>query len=809
MVNVVPGPIEFLLVLLFGGGFGSGGVPGPEDPRMAQLAPPDCLFYCSWAGTVAANPESSNHRERLLAQPELQMFFQHDRGALGSALRSSLKDDAQRQTLDDVVGLLRLLHGKPGMLFLSDLTLRAHGPAEIRGGGLWHVDNDGPQAKALLEKVQARAAEGKATSFKIEDQEYSRVDFGDSTPPLIWGVRNGYLLVAVGDGSLESLLEREGRMPPQWLSEVRTRLAVPRPASLVYVNVERFVQVVSDAAGDPRADQIVSALGLDGIESLAMVGGLDDKGCVTRTLLAVDGPGRGLTSWIDAETLTTEDMRIVGREVPVALTFQLNLGAAFDLWLDMAAQLDASLSEDIIRGFGIIERQFGINLRQDVLGSMGESWRVFAQPGPSALVTGWTVAIDVRDRKRLEGVQEKLIALAKANLQQGGDEAPSIETEHHGGLAVHTLDLSRSGLPITPSWCVTEQTLLIAATRETLQHVLAAAPPASLAELPAVKALVEAESRTLALAYVDTKPVATALWPLAELVFKRISALPGAQPNDSSNLPPPEVLLRHLQPTVVALQRTDDGVEYSSRRTVPGVNIGASVPVATALLLPAVQAARESARRTESMNHLKQIALAMHNFHDTYGAFPAGYSADAKGKPLLSWRVHILPFLEQVELYQQFHLDEPWDSEHNKTLIERMPEVYRSPNSQGKPGMANYLGVSGADGVFVRPRPGENLGTPMQRIRDGTSNTLMAVEVPDGTAVIWTRPGDFAPDAEQPTRHLLGLRPGGFLAGLCDGSVRFIAESIDARVLRAMYTISGGEAVGGVFARPDAQPANR
>ena len=87
----------------------------------------------------------------------------------------------------------------------------------------------------------------------------------------------------------------------------------------------------------------------------------------------------------------------------------------------------------------------------------------------------------------------------------------------------------------------------------------------------------------------------------------------------------------------------------------------------------------DAARRAQSMNNLKQFALAMHNYHDTNGKFPAASSFDKDGKPLLSWRVHVLPYLEQAELYKQFHLDEPWDSEHNKKLIEKMPNVLASP----------------------------------------------------------------------------------------------------------------------------------
>ena len=79
---------------------------------------------------------------------------------------------------------------------------------------------------------------------------------------------------------------------------------------------------------------------------------------------------------------------------------------------------------------------------------------------------------------------------------------------------------------------------------------------------------------------------------------------------------------------------------------------------------------------------MKQIALAMHNFHDTHRSFPAAFKVDEEKKPLLSWRVELLPFLEQGELYKQFKHDEPWDSEHNKKLIAKMPQVFAVPGSE-------------------------------------------------------------------------------------------------------------------------------
>jgi hypothetical protein len=145
--------------------------------------------------------------------------------------------------------------------------------------------------------------------------------------------------------------------------------------------------------------------------------------------------------------------------------------------------------------------------------------------------------------------------------------------------------------------------------------------------------------------------------------------------------------------------------------------------------------------------------------------------------------VLILPYIEQDALYKEFHLDEPWDSEHNKTLIARMPPIYRSPTSTLKrpQGKANYLTARGDNTVFPGSKP---IG--FQNIVDGTSNTIMTVEVSDAKAVEWTKPDDFAYDEKEPTKGL-AIQSGRFTAGLCDGSVRQFPAAIKPQTLKNLF----------------------
>jgi prepilin-type processing-associated H-X9-DG protein len=215
--------------------------------------------------------------------------------------------------------------------------------------------------------------------------------------------------------------------------------------------------------------------------------------------------------------------------------------------------------------------------------------------------------------------------------------------------------------------------------------------------------------------------------------------------------------------------------------------------VSVGLLLPAVQKVREAAARAKDQNNLKQIALAMHNYHSVNNTFPphAIYSKD--GKPLLSWRVAILPYIEQDNLYRQFKLDEPWDSPNNKRLIAQMPQIYLVPNSRPtkEPGMTFYQVFVGKDAGFER----REKGTSLPDVTDGTSNTILVAEGAD--PVIWTKPDDLTFDAAKPLPKLGGHYPGGFNVAFMDGSVRFLRQTIDPQTLRALITRNGGEVVNG------------
>ena len=212
--------------------------------------------------------------------------------------------------------------------------------------------------------------------------------------------------------------------------------------------------------------------------------------------------------------------------------------------------------------------------------------------------------------------------------------------------------------------------------------------------------------------------------------------------------------------------------------------------VGAGLMLPAVSKVRDAASRTKSQNHLKQIGLAWHNFHDVYGFFPQDV-VDQNGKPLLSWRVSILPYIEEEALYRQFKLDEPWNSEHNLKLLARMPKIYESPNLPPVPGMTYYKAFSGPGAVL---ESGRRISI-LRDIPDGTSRTIMVIEA--GPAVPWTKPEDNPFDPKKPLPKLEPLPHGTQTNVLfCDGAVRTLdLKKIGEKKLRLLIMRNDGQPI--------------
>ncbi|HQR07047.1 MAG TPA: DUF1559 domain-containing protein [Gemmatales bacterium] len=262
-------------------------------------------------------------------------------------------------------------------------------------------------------------------------------------------------------------------------------------------------------------------------------------------------------------------------------------------------------------------------------------------------------------------------------------------------------------------------------------------------------------------------------------------------------------------------------------RTLALTGITVSI-LTTGVIMPLVLYARvlptvmQGQRQSDSMRKLKRIIDAMHQYHDLHGRFPPAVVFNKDGKPLLSWRVLLLPQLGHAELYEKFKLDEAWDSPRNKPLLSQMPDVFTPLGESNRPKdfTTHFLVFDGPGAAYVttgRPawfddemnrartpsfqifpqRPGEqpiyNFGgrTSIFTIMDGPANTILIVEADE--RVPWSKPQDLPYDPNKPLPRLGGHYQGDFVIALADGAVRMVSKRVSERSIRDAITSNGGE----------------
>jgi prepilin-type processing-associated H-X9-DG protein len=191
------------------------------------------------------------------------------------------------------------------------------------------------------------------------------------------------------------------------------------------------------------------------------------------------------------------------------------------------------------------------------------------------------------------------------------------------------------------------------------------------------------------------------------------------------------------------------------------------------------------------VNNLKQIGLALRNYHDAYGCFPPAYLADRNGRPIHSWRVLILPWLEQKAIYDRYRFDEPWDGPNNRKLHDLIVSPYVCP-SHPRPGHSTaYAAVVGPETAW---RKTESMR--LEDVDDGPEQTILLVEI-SAPSIHWMEPRDlefdrmsFTINGSNDSAGLSSSHPGGANILLVDGAARWLSDRMAPKWLRALLTVA-------------------
>ena len=813
---------SMLSVMLVAGGL-SGlplGIPPVEpDVRMSQVAPEECLLYVSWSGMAEPSADSANHTEQLLAEPEVQRFINEVTDRLTTALKQGAgQGENARRVADITPRILKQIAVNPTSFFAGKFGNGPTGMTVPVGLVVKVGDEVAAFEKDLLAILEI------LTDEPVPDavDGVRTLITPPGVPKIQWTVSGDYFILGVSEGTVAQIQERmAGDSVPEWLTAIHDRLPVDRVASVSFINTKEILAVARPflapllLSRGPDAGDPLDALGLTNLDAVVNVTGLNESSTLSRTWFKVNGKPTGLLAMLDAEPLEASDLAQIPADSTVAVSLKLDPVKTMDRFISMFDLVEPGLSVRLRRELQSVDGEIGFSIENDLLGSLGDSWSVYQSPSEGgAIFTGWTAVVEARNPEALRavtatisGVVNRFEEMMKAQGRRM--RLVTMRTLKVGNDTVHFLNMVGEEFPFAPAWCVTDKHLVISLFPQGVAAFLnRPSGTKSLASLPHIQKALAADRPPMSLVHVDSKAVCRSVYPLAligaNFLFSELQR-DGVDLNISV-MPDGETIARHLQPALTTMTSGDDGLEVVSTRTLP-VSMGTGTSILPSLflirmpssgmnrfgtsnspgLLDALSPRR--AQRSQSTNNLKQLGIAMHNFHDVHSKFP-GSVKDADGKPLLSWRVQLLPFLEEAPLFDQFRMDEPWDSPYNKELIKQMPPALMSPGSKAGEGKTNYVGLNHEKAIFDG-----GAGARLRDILDGTSNTIMIVEADDDHAVIWTKPDDLDFSEEKPHDGLGGLRKDGFLVAFCDGAVQFIPSTISPETLVKLVFRNDGQAI--------------
>ncbi|RMG36610.1 MAG: DUF1559 domain-containing protein, partial [Planctomycetota bacterium] len=517
---------------------------------------------------------------------------------------------------------------------------------------------------------------------------------------------------------------------------------------------------------------VLRALRVDNVRSITTAMGYKGKAIWTETTIDVPGEKRGLLALLGERPLSESDFPPLPAGASSLLVSRLDWSRGASEVLEIVRSVAGIASPDGEQQF---ERQLRslndalqFDLKTELFGALGDVTAFYGDPNAGLFGLGIGLAISVRNAQTLR----QTVDVITQHIAQAGGPNLVVDTSKRRGRMVTSLQFT--GTPFTVAYTVDSDWFVLGLSPQAVEAFLlrkdGKLPRWEMSE-EVRQAVLEVPQGYSAISISDPRPTIQAMIGMAPFLINVVRAalatpnnLRGAPvpprapavelPISPADIPPAELVTRPLFANVSVRTVSEDGIRWVSRTSLPAIpllpSVGgggsvAAVGVLTALLLPAVQQARQAARRTASKNNLKQLGLAMHNFHEVYRHFPQGTVPNAQLPPhkRLSWVVPMLPFLDRARLFEQIDRNAAWDAPANQRFARMGIEPLWNPGMPDstrftRDGFAttHYVGIAGVGkdaatlpvghkraGVF-----GYDRKLRIRDVLDGTSNTIAITE---------------------------------------------------------------------------------
>ncbi|MBI3467567.1 MAG: DUF1559 domain-containing protein, partial [Planctomycetes bacterium] len=678
----------------------------------------------------------------------------------------------------------------------------------------------GATADRLAKFEKSLQGIAKAELHKVERDGRTVYLLGQGSDQVAWWTEGNHVVLTVSAAGVDAAIEVATGKRPNLASNAKFQShrapAGSSPILELWADVDRGLSLLVQE--NPAYADTLRQLGFDALKWAGYSVSFEGRALRNELHLEAPAPRRGLLKiLLDQPPVAFEDLPPLPDTIDGVAAIGLDIPKTFFDVIDLAKAMGGLTDMELEQGFEAVNQPLGLRV-QDLIAALGNKLVVYSvtQGFPGI---GTAFAVEIKDADMIRRAVDRIVQLVE---QESGGQV-RLDVEKIGDVEVRSIELPALG-PVTlqPAFVVTDRWAVIGLTKSTVQgfvHCQSGAAPPWKTGAEFAKARGKVPTRGNVIAWNDPRPTVQGLLGLAPLVVPVIAA---AAPNvhiDISLLPRADQVNRFLFPGHSALVVDERGLHWVGTSSMPMLGVGSPDSltvgaVGAALLLPAVQQARTAARRTQDRNNLKQIGLAMHNYHDVHNEFPPG-TADApelKPEQRLSWMASILPFIEQNAVYQTMDFKKAWDDDSNKgrqTAVEQYhnPQLPQTVDDKGN-ALSHYAGMAGVgEDAPTLPKNDKRAGifgydrrVGVRDIRDGTANTIAVMDVKEKLGP-WAAGG-------RPTVRALTKKPyingpdgigGNFPGGanflFADGSVRFVSEDVDPEVMEALATMAGGEAI--------------
>jgi hypothetical protein len=826
--------------------FSIGTAQNSKTAPVETLLPADTVLFFGWDGNAAHKQawEQTAAYEALSETGLLDLVRKFFEGFQPQGMPPEAREMADMVSkayeiiADNGLSASLALPSQPGPPIPS-LTVVFHKASNLKDGlgkvGDAISQNSRGQVQFSTKQIQSRSV----TSAVIPTDLGIPIEVG-------WWVEGEHLVFVVGVNAVESAVTvAAGGAPNLSTSAVWKKQSAKgdgfEQTTLGWLDFailrERFAGMPLPPMG-PDAPQrsvndILKALGLGTLETIVCKSGYKGRSMWSETQVVAPGPKRGLLALADQKPITMDDLPPIPFGTNGFYASSLDWSKLYDDLITVVTDV-AKLGPPDVAGqvdgmIGALPQMLGFDLKTDLLDPLGNIVCIYGDTRQGFFGMGTGLVLKVDDAAKLRSTIDTI--LARITAMTGGNLGV-IRAEKHGRqilLLEFQGAFSGGGIVVDDEWMAvgllpqTVEAFLLRLDGKLTNWSPSRSYQQGLDELP---------KKFTSIVAMDPRKSYRVIMGLAPLLLNagmvglkeaRLIDRDAEAPISLADIPPAEQVSRPLFPNLTVNTIDENGFMCTSRTSLPGIPLlaggGGGSTVATsgvlvALLLPAVQQARTAARRSQSRNNLKQIALSLHNYHETFGSLPEGTvpNDDLDPDNRLSWMSKILPFIEQAALYENIDFKKAWDDDAHDMAVRSRIQAFQNPQVAEPPvpyGTTHYVGIAGV-GKDAPTLPandkragafGYNRATRFRDVRDGLSNTIGVTEASD----------DFGPWAAggKPTIRALTTKPyingpdgigspfpGGMNAMLLDGSVRFVSENIDPSVLEALSTISGGEVIG-------------